>query len=74
MTLHRSMLPLMLLVFAVVAHSQGTPVNDAIKQGITTRGTAPPKNREMTQAEWRRQQLAAADKSEEIMRDAQRSS
>ncbi len=72
MTLHRSMLPLMLLVFAVVAHSQGTPVNDAIKQGITTRGTAPPKNREMTQAEWRRQQLAAADKSEEIMRDAQK--
>jgi hypothetical protein len=72
MTRYRSILPLLLLAFTAFAHAQGNPVNDAMKQGLTTRGTTPPKTHEMTQAEWRRLQLAAADKSEEIMRDAQK--
>ena len=65
---------LLCLLFAVplLAMAQGDPVAEAGRRGILRRGQESPTEHEMTPAEWRRLQLAAADKSEEIMRRAQK--
>jgi len=67
-------IPLLCLLFAVplLAAAQGDPVSEAGRRGILRRGQESPTEHEMTPAEWKRLQLAAADKSEEIMRRAQK--
>jgi len=60
------------LAAPVIASAQGDPVTEAGRRGLLRRGQESPTEHEMTPAEWRRLQLAAADKSEEIMRRAQK--
>lgn len=52
--------------------AQGDPISEAGRRGLLRRGQESPTEQEMTPAEWRRRQLAAADKSEGIMRRAQK--
>lgn len=67
-------IPLLLLLLGapLAAPAQGDPVSEAGRRGILRRGQESPTEQEMTPAEWRRRQLAAADKSEEIMHRAQK--
>src|SRR5580765_5370642 len=72
----RLRIPLLCLLLAapLITLAQNDPVSEAGRRGLLRRGQESPKEHEMTPAEWRRLQLAAADKSEEIMRRAQRQS
>ena len=67
-------IPLLCLLLAapLLALAQNDPITEAGRRGLLRRGQESPTEHEMTPAEWRRLQLAAADKSEEIMRRAQR--
>lgn len=62
----------LLLAAPQSAPAQGDPVGEAGRHGLLRRGQESPTEQEMTPTEWRRRQLAAADKSEEIMRRAQK--
>ena len=62
----------LLLAMPLVALAQNDPISEAGRRGLLRRGQESPTEHEMTPAEWRRLQLAAADKSEEIMRRAQK--
>jgi hypothetical protein len=62
----------LLLALPLIASAQGNPISEAASRGLLRRGQESPTEHEMTPTEWRRLQLAAADKSEEIMRRAQK--
>ncbi|WP_347259922.1 hypothetical protein [Rudaea sp.] len=68
----RLLLLCLLLATPLMAPAQSDPITEAGRRGLLRRGQESPKEHEMTPAEWRRRQLAAADKSEEIMRRAQK--
>lgn len=70
----RILLSCLLLATPLITSAQGDPISDASRRGLLRRGQESPTEHEMTPAEWRRRQLAAADKSEEIMRRAQKQS
>jgi hypothetical protein len=72
MTSHRQLVPILCLLLCAFAHGQSNLVNEAASRGLNVRTVPAPKMRNMTPAEWRRRQLAAADKSQQIMLDAQK--
>lgn len=72
MTISRLLLLCLLAAAPLAASAQSDPIKEAANRGLLRRGQESPKEHEMSPAEWRRQQLAAADKSEEIMRRAQK--
>ena len=61
-----------LLLICGSAHGQSSTVQEAINRGMEVRSVGTPKQHKLTPAEWRRRQLAAADKSQQIMVDAQK--
>ncbi len=68
----RVLLLCLLVAAPLAASAQRDPLSEAASRGLLRRGQQSPTEHEMTPAEWRRRQLAAADKSEEIMRRAQK--
>jgi hypothetical protein len=68
----RFVLAILLTIAPLATFAQGDPLSEAASRGLLRRGQESPTQNEMSPAEWRRRQLAAADKSEEIMRRAQK--
>jgi hypothetical protein len=64
-------LSIALALLAGDAYADNNPVSEAVNRGLV-HGKTTPKSQEMTQAQWRKQQLEAADKSEKIMTSAQK--
>lgn len=65
-------LPILLCLAPMLAAADNNPIAEAMNRGLIGKAPASPRSRKMTPAEWRREQLAAVDKSEEIMRRAQK--
>jgi hypothetical protein len=69
----RLTLPSMLcLLLCGLARAQSGPADEAIRRGLDVRTVGAPAIRNMTQAEWHRRELAAANRSQKIMLDAQK--
>src|SRR5450432_2659564 len=65
-------LSLLLCLAAEPAAADNDPIGEAMSRGLVGKALPSPRNRKVTAAQWRREQLAAVDKSEEIMRGVQK--
>src|SRR5215470_2094342 len=60
------------LMSAGVVHAQSSTAVEAINRGFDVRAVPVPETHKMTPEQWRRRQLAAVDRSQKIMLDAQK--